>query len=82
MSEAPTVRYRAGVDEDSDEIMFKIDSNGPALEWDDDEPYPDFGTATSTRPSKQLLKATRFISLQALLEQLKARSQTRNTARM
>ncbi|RYO26003.1 hypothetical protein AA0111_g8483 [Alternaria arborescens] len=82
MNEAPAVRYRPTVDEDGDEIVVKIDSNDPAFEWDDDEPHPDLGTATATRPSKPPLKATRSISLQVLLEQLKARSQTRNTARM
>ncbi|CAN9386515.1 unnamed protein product [Alternaria alternata] len=59
MSEAPTIRYRHGLDEEGDGIMVKIDPNDPAFEWDDDEPYSEFDTATAARPSKPTLKATR-----------------------
>ncbi|CAN9349416.1 unnamed protein product [Alternaria alternata] len=63
MSEAPTIQYRPGLDEEGDEIMVKIDPNDPAFEWDDDEPYPEFDTATAARPSKPTLKATRSRSI-------------------
>ncbi|OAG19395.1 hypothetical protein CC77DRAFT_1095888 [Alternaria alternata] len=59
MSEAPTIRYRHGLDEEGDGIMVKIDPNDPAFEWDDDEPYSEFDTATAARLSKPTLKATR-----------------------
>jgi hypothetical protein len=63
MSEAPKIRYRPGLDDEGDEIMVKIDPNNPAFEWDDDEPYPEFDTATAARPSKPTLKATRSRSI-------------------
>lgn len=63
MSEAPKIRYRPGLDDEGDEIMVKIDPNDPAFEWDDDEPYPEFDTATAARPSKPTLKATRSRSI-------------------
>ena len=63
MSEAPTIRYRHGLDEEGDGIMVKIDPNDPAFESDDDEPYPEFDTATAARPSKPTLKATRSRSV-------------------
>ncbi|RYO69594.1 hypothetical protein AA0113_g3980 [Alternaria arborescens] len=65
MSEAPTIRYRPGLDKEGDEIMVKIDPNDPAFEWDDDEPYPEFDTAIAARPSKSTLKATRSRSVKS-----------------
>jgi hypothetical protein len=65
MSEAPTIRYRHGLDEEGDEIMVKIDPNDPAFEWDDDEPYPESDAATAARPSKPTLEATRSRSMKA-----------------
>lgn len=79
MSEAPKIRYRPGLDDEGDEIMVKIDPNNPAFEWDDDEPYPEFDTATAARPSKPTLKATRSRSIKGSVRATEStKSNTKN----
>ncbi|CAN9455810.1 unnamed protein product [Alternaria alternata] len=81
MSEAPTTRYRPGLDEEGDEVMVKVDPNDPAFEWDDDEPYPEVDTATAARPSKTTLKATKSRSVKSstrATESLKSNTKNRS----
>jgi hypothetical protein len=81
MSEAPTTRYRPGLDEEGDEVMVKVDPNDPAFEWDDDEPYPEVGTATAARPSKTTLKVTKSRSVKSstrATESLKSNTKNRS----